>query len=92
MSKIQIFSILDTGEIEEIQSEQKVAEILNTNDCYLLFSEEDKTIWLWKGIKAKIRSKFIGAKKSQELRGQVGLSNKVVSIDEGDEPDDFLRA
>ncbi len=58
----------------------------------MLFSEEDKTIWLWKGIKAKIRSKFIGAKKSQELRGQVGLSNKVVSIDEGDEPDDFLRA
>lgn len=58
----------------------------------MLFDELAKTIWLWKGQKAKIRAKFIGAKKSQELRGQVGLSNKVVSIDQGDEPPEFLQA
>jgi hypothetical protein len=58
----------------------------------LLFDEMAKTIWLWKGLKAKIRAKFIGAKKSQELRGQVGLSNRVVSIDQGDEPPEFLSA
>ncbi|HME53497.1 MAG TPA: hypothetical protein VKM55_14830 [Candidatus Lokiarchaeia archaeon] len=57
-----------------------------------MFDELAKTIWLWKGLKAKIRAKFIGAKKSQELRGQVGLSNRVVSIDQGDEPPEFLKA
>ena len=57
----------------------------------MIFDELAKTIWFWKGQRSKIRSKFIGAKKSQELRGQVGLSNKVVSIDEGDEPPEFLK-
>ncbi|MEX2680938.1 MAG: hypothetical protein Q6373_005015 [Candidatus Sigynarchaeota archaeon] len=57
----------------------------------MIFDEDKRVIWFWKGQKSKIRSKFIGAKKSQELRGQVGLSNKVVSIDEGDEPPEFLQ-
>ncbi len=89
---IQIFSILDTGETNEIQTDQKVSEILSTTECYLIFDELAKTIWFWKGLKSKIRAKFIGAKKSQELRGQVGLSNRVVSIDEGDEPPEFLQS
>ncbi|MHA1368842.1 MAG: hypothetical protein ACTSRA_03855, partial [Promethearchaeota archaeon] len=65
---------------------------LDSKECYLIFDEDARIIWLWKGSKAKIRSKFIGAKKSQELRGQVGLMNKVISIDEGDEPDEFLMS
>lgn len=89
---MQIFSILDTGETQEIQSDQKISEILNTTECFLIFDELAKTIWFWKGLKSKIRAKFIGAKKSQELRGQVGLSNRVVSIDEGDEPPEFLQS
>ncbi|MHA1684692.1 MAG: hypothetical protein ACTSUE_27385 [Promethearchaeota archaeon] len=89
---MQIFSILDDGQTEEIHSDQPVGEILNTGECYLIFDELAKIIWLWKGLKARIRSKFIAAKKSQELRGQVGLMNKVISIDEGDEPDDFMRS
>ncbi|MBD3188987.1 hypothetical protein GF325_19325 [Candidatus Bathyarchaeota archaeon] len=92
MFKIQIFTILDSGETEELHTDQKISEILNTNECYLIFDEDQKTIWLWKGLKARIRSKFIAAKKSQELRGQVGLMNKVISIDEDDEPERFLRS
>lgn len=76
----------------EIQSDQKVADILDTGECYLIYDEDAYKIWLWKGKKARIRSKFIGAKKSQELRGQVGLKNKVISIDEDDEPDAFLKS
>ncbi|MHA1847141.1 MAG: hypothetical protein ACTSYS_08795 [Promethearchaeota archaeon] len=92
MLKIQIFTILDSGETEEINTDQKIADILNSTECYLIFDEDAKIIWLWKGKKARIRSKFIAAKKSQELRGQVGLMNKVISIDEGDEPDSFLKS
>jgi hypothetical protein len=89
--KIQIFIVTDSGETEEVQTDQNVGDVLNTGECYLLFDELGKCIWLWKGKKARIRSKFIAAKKSQEMRGQVGLSNRVVSIDEGEEPPEFLN-
>ncbi|MHA1584651.1 MAG: hypothetical protein ACTSWL_05310, partial [Promethearchaeota archaeon] len=38
--------------------------------------------YLWKGNQAKVRSKFIGARKLQDIRSQVGLNYRSVSLDE----------
>ena len=43
-----------------------------------------------KGVDSNVRSKFIGAKKSQDIRGQVGMHYGVVPLDEGEEDPDFL--
>ena len=48
-------------------------------------------MYLWKGIGSNVRSKFIGAKRSQDIRGQVGMHFGVVPLDEGDEDADFLK-
>jgi len=37
-----------------------------------------------------VRSKFIGAKRSQEIRGQVGMHFAVVPLDEAEETQEFL--
>ena len=44
-----------------------------------------------KGVDSNVRSKFIGAKKSQDIRGQVGMHFGVVPLDEGEEDPDFLK-
>jgi len=48
-------------------------------------------VFLWKGVNSNVRSKFIGAKRSQDIRGQVGMHFGVVPLDEGEEDPDFLK-
>jgi len=50
-----------------------------------------RKVFLWKGVSSNVRSKFIGARRSQEIRGQVGMHYSVVPLDEGDEDDDFIE-
>jgi len=89
---IQIFKVLETGEIEEIKIDKDIKDILKTSEVYIIISDHpDKTIWLWKGAESSVRKKFIGAQKSQDIRGQVGLEYSVVPVDEGIEPRDFLE-
>ena len=76
---VQIFVVEPTGETEElgIGGDQCVRDFLSTNDVFIIVDDDSKRVWLWKGQNSRIRSKFIGAKKSQEVRGQVGLAFKV---------------
>lgn len=88
---IRIFKVLETGEIEEIQIDKDIKDILKTSEVYIIISDPpDKTIWLWKGAESSVRKKFIGAQKSQDIRGQVGLEYSVIPVDEGMESHDFL--
>jgi len=48
-------------------------------------------VYLWKGVNSNVRSKFIGAKRSQDIRGQVGMHFGVVPLDEGEEEPDFIK-
>ena len=89
---IRIFKVLETGEIEEIKIDKDIKDILKTSEVYIIISDyPDKTIWLWKGAESSVRKKFIGAQKSQDIRGQVGLEYSVVPVDERMEPRDFLE-
>lgn len=89
---IRIFKVLETGEIEEIKIDKDIKDILKTSEVYIIISDHpDKTIWLWKGAESSVRKKFIGAQKSQDIRGQVGLEYSVVPVDEEIEPRDFLE-
>ncbi|MFW9827424.1 MAG: hypothetical protein ACFFEY_07535 [Candidatus Thorarchaeota archaeon] len=64
---------------------------METDECYVLVADDVRKVFLWKGLKSSVRSKFIGAKRSQEIRGQVGMHYAVVPLDEGEEDDDFIK-
>ena len=70
------------SEIEALNG--KISEIY-------LVSDEYRKVYLWNGVNSNVRSKFIGAKRSQDIRGQVGMHFGVVPLDEGDEDPDFLK-
>ncbi len=87
----QVFKILPDGNTEENKTEGPIKDILKTEECYVIVSDEYRKVYLWKGIGSNVRSKFIGAKRSQDIRGQVGMHFGVVPLDEGDEDSDFLK-
>jgi hypothetical protein len=87
----QVFKILPDGNTEEIKTEGPIKDVLKSEECYILVSDEYRKVYLWKGVSSNVRSKFIGAKRSQDIRGQVGMHFGVVPLDEGDEDPDFIK-
>ena len=87
----QVFKINPDGTTTELTSEGPIKDILKTEDCYVLVADDIRKVFLWKGVASNVRSKFIGAKRSQEIRGQVGMHYAVVPQDEGEEDPDFIQ-
>ncbi len=87
----QLFLINPDGTTTEITTEGAIKDVLKTDECYVLVADDIRKVFLWKGLKSSVRSKFIGAKRSQEIRGQVGMHYAVVPLDEGEEDADFIK-
>ncbi len=88
----QVFLIKSDGTTEELSSDNRpIKDILKTEECYVLVSDETRKVFLWKGLASNVRSKFIGATRSQEIRGQVGMHYAVVPLDEGEENTEFIK-
>ena len=77
-----MFLINPDGTTTELTSEGPIKDVLKTDECYVLVADDVRKVYLWKGVKSSVRSKFIGAKRSQEIRGQVGMHYAVVPVDE----------
>ncbi|MFX1453296.1 MAG: hypothetical protein ACFFCM_20850, partial [Promethearchaeota archaeon] len=88
---LQCFLINPDGTTSELTSDGSLKDILKTNECYVIVADDVRKVFLWKGVQSSVRSKFIGAKRSQEIRGQVGMHYAVVPLDEGDETDEFIK-
>jgi hypothetical protein len=65
--------------------------MLKTDECYILVADNLRRVYLWKGLKSSVRSKFIGSMRSQEIRGQVGMHYAVVPLEEGEEDFEFIE-
>ena len=86
----QVFKINSDGTTTELTTEGAIKNILKTDEVYVIVDDEIRKVFLWKGIESSVRLKFIGAKRSQEIRGMVGLMYGVVPLDEAEEDDEFL--
>lgn len=88
---LQVFLINPDGTTSEISTDGPIKNVLKTDESYVIVADDIRKVFLWKGITSSVRSKFIGAKRSQEIRGQVGMHYGVVPLDEGDETPEFLN-
>ncbi|MFX0077952.1 MAG: hypothetical protein ACFE8O_01820 [Candidatus Hermodarchaeota archaeon] len=87
---LQVYDVVDTGELMEISIPGELKTELGPERVLIIVNDDDRKIWLWKGAEAGVRKKFIAARQGQAVRSQRGLVYKVMSIDGGEEPDDFL--
>ena len=85
---MQIFLVKGNGEVHEIKSDAPIKSLLDKKESHILCDDISRVVYLWKGSECSVRSKFIGANKLQEIRGQVGLNYRSISMDE-DEVDDY---
>ena len=88
---LQVFLINPDGTTTELQTGGPIKDMLKTDESYVIVADDVRKVFLWKGITSSVRSKFIGAKRSQEIRGQVGMHYAVVPLDEGEETPEFLN-
>jgi len=85
------FSPKDDGKDDNNTSEAPLKDLLGSDECYIIVSDEYRKVYLWKGKNSNIRSKFIGAKRSQDIRRKLGVDFVVVPLNEGEEDSDFLK-
>ncbi len=88
---LQVFLINPDGTTTELQTGGPIKDMLKTDESYVIVADDVRKVFLWKGITSSVRSKFIGAKRSQEIRGQVGMHYGVVPLDEGEETPEFIN-
>ncbi len=86
----QVYNIVETGELGDFPVKGELKAELKPERVLVIVDDDEKVIWLWKGTDAGVRLKFIAARQGQAVRSMRGLVYKVLSIDSGDEPDEFL--
>jgi hypothetical protein len=77
--------MIDQGNLSEINK-----LIFSAGDVYLL--DDEKTIYIWIGNKCSVDEKTTGAAQARTLDQQRGGAAKIITVDQGQEPKEFLKA
>ncbi|MFX1571388.1 MAG: hypothetical protein ACFFB0_01455 [Promethearchaeota archaeon] len=101
MTEIETFLVYeldDSGEKKQLNITQEELEAkLHPEQVLVIVREDLRRIFIWKGGKSPVRKRFISSRVAQvlqvELRKDVRYHRcKIVSVDAGDEPIEFLDA
>ncbi len=89
------FKLLDDGEKEEIEVEaENIEELFDTDKVFLLVRYDLRRLFIWKGPRAPVRKRFISSRVGAQIQSEasnIAMYLKIVSVDAGDEPIEFLR-
>ncbi len=83
------YEVSEDGTLQEVELTK---DNLESTKVVCVVDDETKSIYLWKGVQAGVRKKFIGARVATNLRTEYGFHFKVRPLDEGEEPPTFFSA
>ncbi|MFX0147881.1 MAG: hypothetical protein ACFE8E_09020 [Candidatus Hodarchaeota archaeon] len=92
------FELEDTGKYKELDfSEKDLVNHLRPEQVLILVREDLRRIFIWKGAKSSVKKRFISSKVAREIQGELAKNShfhqcKIVSVDQGDEIQEFLDA
>ncbi|MFO8017645.1 MAG: hypothetical protein R6U96_03360 [Promethearchaeia archaeon] len=98
-----IYELDDSGEriltdiTEDEFREDNGKIVLHPEQVVVIVKEDIRRIYIWKGSKSPVRKRFISSRVAQGLQEELVKVAafhrcKIVSVDQGDEPVDFLNA
>ena len=98
-----IFGLESTGEKLRLDISEDMfrlnngQNVLDPNQVLIIVKEEIRRIYIWKGVNSHVRKKFIASRIAAELQNDLVINShfhrcKIISVDQGDEPNDFMRA
>ena len=94
--EFMVFEIEDSGDKNKIAMDKgELGYHLHPEKVLLIVREDIRRIYLWKGARAAVRKRFLGSRIATELQGDIMKEGyhrcKIVSIDQGDEAQEFLN-
>jgi hypothetical protein len=101
MTEIETFMVYeldDSGERIKLEMEQEnLQENLHPEQVLVIIREDLRRIFIWKGPKSPVRKRFISSRVASALQEELMKDAryhrcKIVSVDAGDEPTEFLNA
>jgi len=102
-ANFMIFGLESTGEkvklnisVDEFRANNG-QDILNPHQVLVIVKEDLRRIYIWKGVNSHVRKKFIASRIAAELQNDLVVNAhfhrcKIISVDQGDEPNEFMRA
>ncbi len=102
-SKFMVFELLETGDrklldISEEEFRKNNGEaVLDPTQVLIIVKEGLRRIFIWNGFDSSVRKRFIGSRVASSLQNELMEEFnfhrcKVVSVDQGDEVKEFLKA
>ncbi|MHA1677726.1 MAG: hypothetical protein ACTSW3_02965 [Promethearchaeota archaeon] len=98
IEEFMVFELEDNGESRKIKIKQEeLGNYLNPEQVLIIVREDLRRIYIWKGSMSPVRKRFISSRVAQELQHRLMRDYryhrcKIVSIDQGDELEEFLKA
>jgi len=91
-----VFDIKATGDYSELNiKKEDLGDFLNPENVYAIINQEIKRIYLWKGARSPVRKRFLGSRIATSIQGDMMKAGykrcKVVTIDQGEELEEFLN-
>ena len=101
-TNFMVFELLDSGERKKLNLEEQEFRkengqiILHDAQVVIIVKEEIRRIYIWKGYQSSVRKKFIASRVAQDLQQELTTNAnfhrcKIMSIDQGEEPKEFLN-
>ena len=93
-----VYDLENTGERRKLNIKpEELQNHLNPEQVLIIIREDLRRIYIWKGSKSPVRKRFISSRVAQELQKDLIQDSryhrcKIVSIDQGDELQEFLNA
>ncbi|MFW9874314.1 MAG: hypothetical protein ACFFG0_14510, partial [Candidatus Thorarchaeota archaeon] len=92
-----VYELDDSGERMKLDiNEGDLQNILHPEQVLVIIKEDLRRIFIWKGPKSPVRKRFISSRVAQALQEELMKDAryhrcKIVSVDAGDEPEEFLN-
>ncbi|NHJ19304.1 MAG: hypothetical protein EAX91_00065 [Candidatus Lokiarchaeota archaeon] len=93
-----VYDLEDTGERTKLNIRpEELQSYLNPEQVLIIIREDLRRIYIWKGSKSPVRKRFISSRVAQDLQRDLTQDAryhrcKIISIDQGDELQEFLNA
>ncbi|MFX0075405.1 MAG: hypothetical protein ACFE96_08185 [Candidatus Hermodarchaeota archaeon] len=93
-----VYDLEDDGERTKLNIKpEELQNYLNPEQVLIIIREDLRRIYIWKGSKSPVRKRFISSRVAQDLQRDLIQDAryhrcKIISIDQGDELQEFLNA
>ena len=86
IEQFEYYEVQEDGIMTPLNSFEK-----KSDKVYVVVENDARMIFLWKGLSAGVRLKFIGSRAMGDKRKERGYHYKTQTMDEDDETNDFIK-